>query len=48
MVYVDNTNNTATTYTDTNVTSGVRHVYRVKAINSDGVGPRSNSVRATP
>ena len=47
-VGADNTNSTTTAYTDTNVTAGVRHVYRVKAINSAGVGPRSNYARATP
>ena len=48
LVYVSDTGSTATTYTDTNVTAGVRHVYRVKAINSAGVGPRSNYVNPTP
>ena len=40
--------NTDTTYTDANVTSGVRHVYRVKAINTAGVGPQSNYVQVQP
>ena len=48
LVYVSDTSSTATAYTDTNVTAGVRHVYRVKAINSAGTGPRSNYARATP
>ena len=48
LVHVENTGSTATTYTDTNVTSGVRYVYRVKAINSAGVGAQSNYARATP
>ena len=48
MVYVDDTGSTATTYTDTNVTAGIKHVYRVQAINSAGVGPRSNYVNPTP
>ena len=48
LVYVADTSSTATAYTDTNVTAGVWHVYRVKAINSAGVGKRSNYVRATP
>ena len=47
-MYVADTSSTATAYTDTNVTAGVRHVYRVKAINSAGTGPRSNFARATP
>ena len=48
LVYVADTSSTATTYTDTNVTAGVRHVYRVKAINSAGVGAQSNYVNPTP
>ena len=48
MVHVSDTGSTATTYTGTNVATGVRHVYRVKAINSAGLGPVSNYVRATP
>lgn len=47
-VYVADTESTDTTYTDTNVTAGVRHVYRVKAINAAGVGGRSNYVNVTP
>ena len=45
LVYVEDTGSTATTYTDTGVTAGVRHVYRVKAINAAGVGKQSNYVR---
>ena len=48
LVHVDNTGDTATTYTDDSVTSGVRHVYRVKAVNSAGTGSQSNFVRVTP
>ena len=48
LVYVADTQSTATTYTDTNVTAGVRHVYRVKAINAAGAGPVSNFVNVTP
>ena len=48
LVYVEDTESTATTYTDTDVTAGVRHTYRVKAINSAGLSPRSNYTRATP
>ena len=47
-VYVSNTGNTDTTFTDTTVAIGIRHAYRVKAINSAGTGPQSNFVRATP
>ena len=48
LVYVEDTGSTATTYTDTNVTAGIRHVYRVKAINAAGLGQRSNYVRVEP
>ena len=48
LVYVDDTQSTATTYTDTNVTAGVRHVYRVKAINAAGLSEWSNYVNPTP
>ena len=36
--YVGDAGSTGTTYTDTDVTSGVRHVYRAKAINSADAG----------
>ena len=48
LVYEEDTGSTATTFTDTDVTAGVRHTYRVKAINSAGLSPRSNYTRATP
>ena len=48
LVYVADTSSTATTYTDTNVKAGIRHVYRVKAINAAGLSRWSNYVRATP
>ena len=48
LVHVEDTGSTATTYTDTDVTAGARHVYRVKAINSAGLSPRSNYTRAEP
>ena len=48
LVYVENTSSTATTYTDTDVTAGIRHVYRVKAINDAGLSGWSNYVRVTP
>ena len=47
-VHVENTGSTTTSFTDDSVTNGVRHVYRVKAINSAGTGPQSNYVRVTP
>ena len=42
LVYVDDTGSDATTYTDMDVVEGVRYFYRVKAINSEGVGSQSN------
>ena len=48
LVHVDDTSNTATTFTDADVTAGTRHVYRVKAINDAGLGPQSNYVRVEP
>ena len=47
-VYVANTNRADTTYTDTDVTAGTQHVYRIKAINSAGTGPRSSYVNVDP
>ena len=48
LVYVADTKSTATTYTDTNVTAGVQHAYRVKAINAAGAGSVSNFINVTP
>ena len=48
LVYVDDTGSTATTFIDTEVTAGVRHVYRVKAINAAGLSQRSNYARVEP
>ena len=48
LVHVADTGTTATTWTDTNVTAGTQHVYRVKAINAAGLGRQSNSARVTP
>ena len=48
LVHVENTGSAATTYTDTNATSGVRYVYRVKAINAAGLSQWPNYARATP
>ena len=46
--YVADTGTTATTFTDTDVTEGTRHTYRVKAIDTAGVGRRSNYATADP
>ena len=48
LVYVEDTGSAATTYTDANVSAGVKHVYRVKAINAAGLSKRSNVVKVTP
>ena len=48
LVYVEDTRSTATTFTDTGVTAGVKHVYRVKAINAAGLSDWSNYVNPTP
>ena len=48
LVYVEDTGSTATTHTDTDVTAGTQHVYRVKAINSAGLSGWSNYVNVTP
>ena len=47
-VYVENTNSTDTSYTNTNVTSGTRHTYRVYTINEAGTSQWSNYAAATP
>ena len=46
--YVANTQSTAVTFTDTDVTPGVQHVYRVQAISAAGQSQRSNYVNVTP
>ncbi|WP_420624946.1 Calx-beta domain-containing protein [Candidatus Poriferisodalis sp.] len=48
LVYVTDTGSTATTFTDTDVTAGIRHTYRVKAINQAGLGTRSKRVQVVP
>ena len=48
LVYVADTESTATTFTDTGVTAEVTHVYRVKAINAAGLSGWSNYVNPTP
>ena len=45
VVHVNDTGSDATTYTDSDVAEGVIYTYRVKAINSNGVGPQSHSTR---
>ena len=47
-ILVADTGSIATTHTDQSATHGVKHAYRVRAINDAGVGPRSNYVNATP
>ena len=46
--YVANTQSTAATFTDTDVTPGVQHVYRVQAISAEGRSQRSNYGNVTP
>ena len=46
-VYVEDTGSDATSYTDTGVAAGTKYVYRVKAINEAGVGPKSRRVMIT-
>ena len=48
LVHVADTQSTATTFTDADVTAGVKHVYRVKAINAAGLSDWSNYVNPTP
>ena len=43
VVHVNDTGSDAATYTDTDVAVGVTYSYRVKAINSNGVGQQSSS-----
>ena len=45
---MENTGSSSTTYTDTSVTDGVRHVYRIKAINAIGMSKNSHYVRVDP
>ena len=46
-VHVADTGSEATEYVDTDTMPGVRYVYRVKAINENGVGSRSNFANIT-
>ena len=45
---IDNTQTPATAYTDTEVTPNTRYVYRVKAINTAVLSPKSTFLRAQP
>ena len=47
-MYVADTGSTATAYTDTEVTAGVPHNYRVQAITYSGLGERSDLVKVFP
>ena len=48
LVYVEDTGSTDTSYTDTEVTPGIQHIYRVKAINDAGLSDVSNFVGVDP
>ena len=48
LVYVEDTGSTATTYTDTEVTAGAPHNYRVQPISYSGLGERSDFVKVFP
>ena len=45
--YVPDTGSAATSYTDRDVAAGTKYIYRVRAINEAGVGPRSGRVVIT-
>ena len=46
--YVAKTQSTAVTFTDTDVTPGALHVYRVQAISAEGRSQSSNYFNVTP
>ena len=46
-VHVPDTGSAATSYTDADVAAGTKYVYRVRAINEAGVGPKSRRVVIT-
>ena len=48
LVYVADTGSAATAYTDTEVTAGVPHNYRVQAISDSGLGERSDYIKVFP
>ena len=47
VVYVEDTGATDTTYTDTDVTAGVKHIYHVRAIGEAGVSGNSSPAEIT-
>ena len=44
-IHFDDTGSAATSFEDTSTTSGIAHIYRIKARNADGLSKMSNSVR---
>ena len=48
LVYVADTGSTATAYTDTDMTAGAPHNYRVQAISDSGLGERSDYIKVFP
>ena len=48
LVYVADTGSAATAYTDTEVTAGAPHNYRVQAISDSGLGERSDFIKVFP
>ena len=48
LVHVNDTGSTDSEYTDSDLTPGVGHTYRVKAINAVGLGRQSKFVSVTP
>ena len=48
LVYVEDIGSTNTTYTDTDVTAGVKHIYHVRALGKTGVSGNSNPAEVTP
>ena len=48
LVYVADTGSTATAYTDTDMTAGAPHNYRVQAISDSGLSERSDYIKVFP
>ena len=48
LVYVEDTGATDTTYTDTDVTAGVKHIYHVRALGKTGMSTNSDPAEVTP
>ena len=48
LVYIEDTGNTDTSYTDMAVQPGTKYVYRVNAVNGTANGPQSNGAQITP